>query len=111
MHACHSLAPDTSPFSCLRSKRVDRCFFIFVDEEFLGAIDLTSYVGTIPTWLASYFLFCDLPLLFVYSQANNGVWVMFEDIYTIFLSVLVSILDQALAHLNDMYLSPLLTVL
>ena len=25
-------------------------------EEFLEAVDLTSYVGTIPTWLASYFL-------------------------------------------------------
>ena len=26
------------------------------DEEYLEAVDLTSYVGTIPTWLASYFL-------------------------------------------------------
>ena len=25
-------------------------------EEYLEAADLTSYVGTIPTWLASYFL-------------------------------------------------------
>ena len=25
-------------------------------EEYLEALDLTSYVGTIPTWLASYFL-------------------------------------------------------
>ena len=25
-------------------------------EEYLDAVDLTSYVGTIPTWLASYFL-------------------------------------------------------
>ena len=25
-------------------------------EEYLVAVDLTSYVGTIPTWLASYFL-------------------------------------------------------
>ena len=25
-------------------------------EEYLEAVDLTSYVGTIPTWLASYFL-------------------------------------------------------
>ena len=24
-------------------------------EEYLEAVDLTSYVGTIPTWLASYF--------------------------------------------------------
>ena len=25
-------------------------------EEYLEAVDLTSYVGTIPTWLDSYFL-------------------------------------------------------
>ena len=25
-------------------------------EEYLEAADLTSYVGTIPAWLASYFL-------------------------------------------------------
>ena len=25
-------------------------------EEYLEAVDLTSYVGTVPTWLASYFL-------------------------------------------------------
>ena len=25
-------------------------------EEYLEAVDLTSYVGTIPTWLASYSL-------------------------------------------------------
>ena len=25
-------------------------------EEYLETVDLTSYVGTIPTWLASYFL-------------------------------------------------------
>ena len=25
-------------------------------EEYLEAVDLTSYVGTIPTWLAPYFL-------------------------------------------------------
>ena len=25
-------------------------------EEYLEAVDLTSYGGTIPTWLASYFL-------------------------------------------------------
>ena len=25
-------------------------------EEYLEAVDLTSYVGTIPAWLASYFL-------------------------------------------------------
>ena len=43
------------------------------DEEYLGAVDLTSYVVTTPTRLASYFLLCDLPLLFVYSQVNNGV--------------------------------------
>ena len=26
-------------------------------EEYLGAVDMTSHVGTIPTWLASYFIF------------------------------------------------------
>ena len=30
--------------------------FGFEYEEYLEAVDLTSYVGTIPTWLASYFL-------------------------------------------------------
>ena len=25
-------------------------------EEYLEVVDLTSYVGTLPTWLASYFL-------------------------------------------------------
>ena len=30
--------------------------FGFEHEEYLEAVDLTSYVGTIPTWLASYFL-------------------------------------------------------
>ena len=28
----------------------------FVHEEYLGAVDMTSHVGTIPTGLASYFL-------------------------------------------------------
>ena len=27
----------------------------FVHEEYLGAVDMTSHVGTIPTALASYF--------------------------------------------------------
>ena len=40
---------------CFRSKRVDRCVGV-EHEEYPEAIDLTSYVGTIPTWLASYFL-------------------------------------------------------
>ena len=54
-------------------------------EEYLEAVDLTSYVGNIPTWLASYSL-CDLPLLFVYFQVNNGVLYFLdyvEDIYII----------------------------
>ena len=42
-------------FFCFRSKRVDRCVGV-EHEEYLEAVDLTSYVGTIPTWLASYFL-------------------------------------------------------
>ena len=40
---------------CFRSKRVDRCVGV-EHEEYLEAVDLTSYVGTIPTWLISYFL-------------------------------------------------------
>ena len=42
-------------FFCFRSKRVDRCVGVEY-EEYLEAVNLTSYVGTIPTWLASYFL-------------------------------------------------------
>ena len=42
-------------FFCFRSKRVDRCVGV-EHEEYLETVDLTSYVGTIPTWLASYFL-------------------------------------------------------
>ena len=40
-------------FFCFRSKRVEHGLF-FV-HEYLVAVDLTSHVGTIPTWLASYF--------------------------------------------------------
>ena len=40
---------------CFRSKRVDRCVGV-EHEEYLEAVDLTPYEGTIPTWLASYFL-------------------------------------------------------
>ena len=43
-----------------------------VHEEYLVTVDLTSHVGAIPTWLAPSSL-CDLPLLFVYFQVNNGV--------------------------------------
>ena len=46
---------DTSPLFCFRSKRVDRGL-LFVHEEYLVVVDLTSHVGTIPTWLASYLL-------------------------------------------------------
>ena len=42
-------------FFCFRSKRVDRCVGV-EHEEYLETVDLTSCVGTIPTWLASYFL-------------------------------------------------------
>ena len=42
-------------FICFRSKRVDRCVGA-EHEEYLEAVDLTSYVGTILTWLAFYFL-------------------------------------------------------
>ena len=47
--------PDTPPFFCFRSKRVDRGLF-FVHGKYMVAVDLPSHVGTIPTWLASYFL-------------------------------------------------------
>ena len=50
---CHSWAARYS--FCFRSKRVDRCVGV-EHEEYLEAVDLTSCVGTIPTWLASYFL-------------------------------------------------------
>ena len=29
---------------------------LYVHEEYLGAVEMTSHVGTIPTGLASYFL-------------------------------------------------------
>ena len=50
----HGLARYSFVF-CFRSKRVDRCVGV-EHEEYLEAVDLTSCVGTIPTWLASYFL-------------------------------------------------------
>ena len=53
-------------------------------------------------------ILCDLPLLFVYFQVNNGVLYFLdyvEDIYIMALSVLVSILST-----NHMYLPLLLTV-
>ena len=34
---------------------VDHGLF-FVHEEYLVVVDLTSHVGTVPTWIASYFL-------------------------------------------------------
>ena len=53
-HTCviHGLA---RYFFCFRSKSVDRCVGV-EHEEYLEAVGLTSYVGTIPTWLASSFL-------------------------------------------------------
>ena len=67
---------------------------------------MTSHVGTIPTGLASYTFLCDLPLLFVYFQVNNGVLYFLdyvEGIYITVLSVLVSIINS-----NHMYLPLLL---
>ena len=55
-HTCviHGLAIDTPLFvSGLNAWIV---VFGVEHEEYLQAVDLTSYVGTIPTWLASYFL-------------------------------------------------------
>ena len=93
-HTCviHGLARYS--LFCFRSKRVDRCVGV-EHEEYLEAVDLTSYVGTIPTWLASFSSLCDLPLLlFVYFQVNNGVlyFLDYEYICIMALSVLVSML-------------------
>ena len=77
-------------------------------EEYLEAVDLTSYVGTIPTGLPLTSL-RDLPPLFVDFQVNNGVLYVLdyvEDIYIRVLSFLVSILNP-----SYMYLPLLLTVL
>ena len=71
---------DTSPLFCFRPRRVDRGL-LFVHEEYLVAIDLSSHVGTHP--LGSPFTsLCDLPLLFVYFQVDNGVlyFLDYEDI-------------------------------
>ena len=35
---------------------VEQLIWFVVYEEYLGAVDLTSHVGAIPTWRASYFL-------------------------------------------------------
>ena len=41
----------------LRAQVTRGPLFMFVGhEEYLVTVDLTSHVGTIPTWLASYFL-------------------------------------------------------
>ena len=55
MHTCiiHGLARSPSFVSSLNTWIV---VFGVKHEEYLEALDLTSYVGTIPTWLASYFL-------------------------------------------------------
>ena len=78
-------------FFCFRSKRVDRCVGV-EHEEYLEAVDLISCVGPYPPGLPLTSL-CDLPLLFVYFQVNNGVlyFLDYEDIYIMALSVLVSI--------------------
>ena len=57
-------------------------------EEYLKAVDPTYYPLGLP--LTSL---CDLPLLFVYFQVNNGVLYFLdyvEGIYIMVLSVLVS---------------------
>ena len=84
----------------------DRCSFLCVSgqrgtiamsmyEEHLCVVALTSTErGTQFFPLASYFLLCDLPLLFVYFQVNNGVLYIldYEDVYIMVLCVLVSLL-------------------
>ena len=42
-------------------------------EEYLEAVNLTSYVWTIPAPGLPLTSLCDLPLLFVYFQVNTGV--------------------------------------
>ena len=67
-----------------------------VHEEYLVTVDLTSHVGAIPAWLAPLSSLCDLPLLFVCFQVNNGVLYFLdyvEEIYTVVLSVLASNLN------------------
>ena len=41
--------------TCNNRRGSDRCVGV-EHVEYLEAVDLTSYVGTIPTWLVSYFL-------------------------------------------------------
>ena len=53
-HLSFHWPPDTSPFLLPVLPRVS--LLIFVHEVYLGAVDMTPHVGTIPTWLASYFL-------------------------------------------------------
>ena len=45
---------DTSPFVFGLNAWI--VVFGFEHEEYLEAVDLTSHVGIIPTWLASYLL-------------------------------------------------------
>ena len=77
-------------------------------KEYLEAVDLRSYVGTIYPLGLPLASLRDLPLLFVYSQVNTGVLYFLdyvEDIYIMVLSVLVSTLN--LNH-TGMYLPLLL---
>ena len=77
--------PDTCP-SLVSGLNAWTVVYVFVaHEEDLVTVDQTSHVGTIPNWLASYFLVCDLPLLFVYFQVNNGVLYVLK-IYTSWVS-------------------------
>ena len=53
-------------------------------EEYLEAVDLTSYVWTIYSFGLPLTSLCDLPLLFFYFQVNNGVLYFLnyvDDIY------------------------------
>ena len=54
MCVIHGLAIDTSPF--VPGLNAWIVVFGVEHEEYLEAVDLTSFVGTMPTWLASYFL-------------------------------------------------------
>ena len=71
--------PDTSSFFVSGLKTRGALLF-FVHEEYLGAVDMTCTWGPYPLGLLPLTSLCDLPLLFVYFQVNNGV-VHFLDYY------------------------------
>ena len=57
-HACHSLASRyfSVIFYFVSGLNAWIVVYFLCMSEYLVAVDLTSHVGTIPTWLGSYFL-------------------------------------------------------